>query len=443
MDVEKVISDVRISSVVPAKITGDDKIHHELTNMDIIMKLHYIKALYFFKNDVVQGLHIHDLKLPMFQLLQLYYKTSGRIRRSNDDNDGGRPYIKCNDSGVRIVEAKCKSKTIDEWLMDMNIDATYEELVYNQVLGPDLGFSPLVFIQFTWFKCGGMSIGLSWAHVLGDAFSASNFLNMWAQIMDGQPSPQFLDKSTRTNKLIKNPILSTVKKLPFSLKRVDPIGDHWKLTNTCKMQSHSFHITQKKLNQLVSNVCGTKVKPFDVICATIWKFLANVRREYSSEPKIVTIILRDDNSCDRVTTEVSSNSQVMISIVEASDIKVFEADTSELAELIAEKTEDETRVVEELMKKENGVSDFVVYGANLTFVNLEELRIYDLELRGKKPSFASYNISGVGDEGVVLVLPGPKGLNRKEGGKIVNVNLPKGQIEGLKNEMRKELGTIC
>ncbi|KAF3612480.1 putative aminotransferase TAT2-like, partial [Capsicum annuum] len=147
MDVEKVISDVRISSVVPAKITGDDKIHHELTNMDIIMKLHYIKALYFFKNDVVQGLHIHDLKLPMFQLLQLYYKTSGRIRRSNDDNDGGRPYIKCNDSGVRIVEAKCKSKTIDEWLMDMNIDASYEELVYHQVLGPDLGFSPLVFIQ--------------------------------------------------------------------------------------------------------------------------------------------------------------------------------------------------------------------------------------------------------------------------------------------------------
>lgn len=285
-----------------------------------------------------------------------------------------------------------------------------------------------------------MSIGLSWAHVLGDAFSASNFLNMWAQIMDGQPSPQFLDKSTRTNKLIKNPILSTVKKLPFSLKRVDPVGDHWKLTNTCKMQSHSFHITQKKLNQLVSNVCGTKVKPFDVICATIWKFLANVRREYSSEPKIVTIILKDDNSCDRVTTEVSSNSQVMISIVEASDIKVFEADTSELAELIAEKTEDETRVVEELMEKENGVSDFVVYGANLTFVNLEELRIYDLELRGKKPSFASYNISGVGDEGVVLVLPGPKGLNGKEGGKIVNVNLPKGQIEGLKNEMRKELG---
>ncbi|MCD7448226.1 hypothetical protein HAX54_039987 [Datura stramonium] len=292
-----------------------------------------------------------------------------------------------------------------------------------------------------------MSIGLSWAHVLGDAFSASNFINVWAQIMDGQLSPQlFLDKSTRTNYKLNNniPILSIVGNLPFSLKRVDhPVGDHWKITNTCKMQSHSFHITQNQLNQLIPKFCGTKVKPFDAICATMWKILAKVRGKYSSEPKIVTIIRRDENACDGGTTGVLlSNDQVIINIVEANDVKVSEADTLELAELIAEKTVDETRVVNELMEKENGVSDFIVYGANLTFVNLEEARIYDLELRGKKPIFASCNISGVGDEGVVLVLPGPENLNGKEGGKIVNVNLPKDQIKGLKNEMREELGVF-
>ncbi|XP_059286092.1 protein ECERIFERUM 2 [Lycium ferocissimum] len=433
---EKLISDVRLSSVVPATITGDDKVH-EFTNMDLIMKLHYIKCLYFFKNDVVEGLDIHDLKNPMFQLLELYYHASGRIRRSGGGDDGGRPFIKCNDSGVRIVEAKCRNKTIDEWLaMIMNDASVNEELVYDQVLGPDLGFAPLVFIQFTWFKCGGMSIGLSWAHVLGDAFSASNFLNIWAQIMAGQLPPQFLNKPTITNKFINSPLLlSTVEKLPFSIKRVNPVGDHWKLTNTCKMQSHSFHITQKLLNQLIFKVCGTKVKPFDAICATVWKILAKVRK-YSSEPNIVTIIRRDDKSCHRKTTEVSSNGQV-ISIIEANNVIVSEADTSKLAKLIAEKVVDETRVVEDLMKKENGTSDFVVYGANLTFVNLEEAKIYDLEVRGKKPIFASYNISGVGDEGVVLVLPGPKNLNGKEGGRIVNVILPEDQIEGLKNEMRE------
>ncbi|KAK4354748.1 hypothetical protein RND71_026942 [Anisodus tanguticus] len=435
MGVEKLISDVKLSSVVPASITGDDKVH-EFTNMDLVMKLHYIKGVYFFKNDAVEGLHIPDLKQPMFQLLELYYQTSGRIRRSGGGDNSCRPFIKCNDSGVRIVEAKCSNKTIDEWLA-MNNACANEELSYDQVLGPDLGFAPLVYIQFTWFKCGGLSIGLSWAHVLGDAFSASNFLNIWGQIMAGQfPPNKFLNKPTRTNKFINIPLLlSTVGKLPFSLKKVDPVGDHWKITNTCKMQSHSIHITQKQLNQLISKVYGTKVKPFDVICATIWKILAKVRGEYSSEPMIVTIIRREDNSCDTETTDVSSNGQV-ISIVEANNVKVYEVDTSKLTKLIAEKVVDETRVVEELMEKENGDSDFVVYGENLTFVNLEEARIYDLELRGKKPIFASYNISGVGDEGGVFVLPGP------EGGRIVNVVLPKDQIEGFKNELREELGVF-
>lgn len=296
--------------------------------------------------------------------------------------------------------------------------------------------------QFTWFTCGGMSIGLSWAHVLGDSFSASNFVNMWAQIMGGQLSPQFLEKSTKTNKLLinnnhNNPILSTVRRLPFSLKRVNPVGDHWKITNTLEMQSYSFHITQKQLNKLTSKACGTnKEKPFDVICATLWKLLAKVRREYSSEPAMVTIIRREDSSPDSETTQVSCNNQVIISIVEATEVKVSEAETSELMELITKKIMDETRAVEDLIEKENGVSDFVVYGANLTFVNLEEAKIYDLELKGKKPLFASYNISGVGDEGVILVLPRPIG------GRIVNLVLPQKQIDGLKNEIREELGAF-
>lgn len=145
-------------------------------------------------------------------------------------------------------------------------------------------------------------------------------------------------------------------------------------------------------------------------------------------------IIRRDNSCDREITQVSNNGQV-ISIVEANNVKVSKSNVLELAKLIAEKSVDETKVVEELMEKENGTLDFVVYGANLTFVNLEEANIYGFELRGKKPIFASYNISGVG---VVLVLAGPENLN----GRIVNLVLPEDQIEGFKYELREELGVF-
>jgi hypothetical protein len=136
------VYDARLSSVVPASITGKDSVH-VLKNIDLVMKLHYVRGVYFFNKVAAQGLDITDLKKPMFLCLQLYHPSAGRIRRADED---GRPFIKCNDCGVRIVEAKC-SKTLDEWLASGDSSVNYEQLVHSHVLGPDLGFTPLVFVQ--------------------------------------------------------------------------------------------------------------------------------------------------------------------------------------------------------------------------------------------------------------------------------------------------------
>lgn len=131
---------LRLSSVVPATVTGEGKVH-ALSNMDLAMKLHYLRGIYFFRREAVEGLTIYDLKKPMFEWLQVYFAASGRVRRS----ERGRPVIKCNDSGVRIVEARSE-KSLDEWMMVDHHDL-YNLLTYDQVIGPDIAFSPLVFIQ--------------------------------------------------------------------------------------------------------------------------------------------------------------------------------------------------------------------------------------------------------------------------------------------------------
>ncbi|WJX41221.1 hypothetical protein P8452_28608 [Trifolium repens] len=84
----------------------------------------------------------------MFPLLNLYSHVSGRVRIKS-----GRAFIKCNNAGVRIVESQC-DKTVGEWL-DEN-EYCVDGLVHDHVLGPDLAFSPLVFVKFTYFKCGGL-----------------------------------------------------------------------------------------------------------------------------------------------------------------------------------------------------------------------------------------------------------------------------------------------
>ncbi|KAL3504876.1 hypothetical protein ACH5RR_034717 [Cinchona calisaya] len=435
---ETLVSDVRLSSVVPASITGEDKVQ-ELTNMDLIMKLHYIKGIYFFSSDAARGLTIHDLKKPMFECLALYSPLSGRIRKSEPENNC-KPFIKCNDSGVRVVEAKC-SKTLDEWLEEiLNDSCLNDQLIYHQPLGPDSGFTPLVFIQFTWFKCGGISIGLSWAHILGDAFSASQFINIWGQFLNGQLPIQQIDDMPSTRK--KNNPLPQVAKVPFSIQRVqlDSVCDKWLVSNNCNMGYHSFHLTAKQINHLIQ--AAKSMKPFEAISAIMWKSLAKVRGK-SSEPKIVTICSTNNSGSWDKENGLPSNSQVKICTIQAANLSVEDADLEELANLIAHKKKDETNLVEEIIdQKENDgkIDDFVLYGAKLTFVNLENAKIYGLELRGQRPIFASYSLSGVGDEGAILVLPGPASDGKEEGGRVVNLVLPEKQLEKLKYELKKEWG---
>lgn len=134
------VHDIKLSSVGPAYATGPDLVY-EPENLDLAMKLHYLRGIYYFGRQAFEGLSVLAIKEPMFTWLNKYPVTSGRFRRA----ESGRAYIKCNDCGVRFVEAKCE-KTLDEWL-EMK-DASLEKiLVPNQFIGPELGFSPLLFIQ--------------------------------------------------------------------------------------------------------------------------------------------------------------------------------------------------------------------------------------------------------------------------------------------------------
>ncbi|KAL3830383.1 hypothetical protein ACJIZ3_019185 [Penstemon smallii] len=425
----QLIHDVKLSSVVPASITAEEKRQHQLTNMDLVMKLHYIKTVHFFERDTVQGLGVDELKKAMFVWLEMYYPICGRIRWSDG---GGRPYVKCNDSGVRVVEAKC-CKTMEEyWQLGIG---DFSMLVYGQPLAHDFGFTPLVFMQLTKFECGGMSVGMSWAHILGDAFSASNCVNIFGKFIEQQnqlrhtiPFTKNSDEADKHN----HPKTTSIRK---SLKLLDPLGENWLIPNTHKMQNHTFHFPEELLSNyfLQKSTGQNKIKPFELISAVIWKSLAKIRGT-DNEPKIVTVCKKGFYKSG--DSELPSNRNQIFGIVEAPmNLRVPEADPLELAKLIAENFVDESEMVMELEENEIGKKDFMVYGANLTFVDLEELDLYGLQLKRRRPVLANLSIGGVGDEGAVLVVPDGGG-----GAKIVNVILPEFQLQGLKNELKEELG---
>ncbi|KAK7372950.1 hypothetical protein VNO80_06341 [Phaseolus coccineus] len=417
----------RISTVVPATPRGEEHPDWHLSSMDLLLKLHYIRALYFFINHAAQGLSIYDLKKPMFPLLDHVTHLSGRIRIS----ESGRPFIKCNDAGVRIAESHCHL-TLREWF-HQNGSSLHHALFPDHVLGPDLGFSPLVFVKFTWFKCGGISVGLSWSHVLGDAFSAFNFITKWSRVLAGHAPPKTLHvtnhKQTRSP-----PHNNGNDGNPISVKVATTVEDLWLATNHTKMVTHTFRVSPNQLNHLVTSIftCdqnqAAKTSYFEILSALVWKHVARIR---DSEPKIVTILTRGSDS------DGFPSNNVVISVVEA-NVAVGKSDVADLAKLIGEEKRVENNVVEELVEGKEGKENLVVYGARLTFVDLEEDDIYEVVLNGQKPMVVNCGIGGVGDDGVVLVLPGSQGEEDGGRGRMVTVTLPEKEVEQLKDKLREE-----
>ncbi|KAK7247082.1 hypothetical protein RIF29_41959 [Crotalaria pallida] len=421
---ESLVYDVRLSSVGPGQVTGSDVFHYP-DGLDLAMKLHYLKIVYFFESEAAQVLTAKKIKESSFYMFNHFFITCGRFRRS----ESGRPIIKCNDCGARFIEAKCKI-TLEEWLATMDWPS-YKLLVSQQVIGPELSFSPPVYMQMTHFKCGGVSLGLSWAHVLGDPLSVSDFISTWGQAMD----------NLRLNKPINIPRSAPElnhpgpEKDPVCAKRVDPVGDHWIPPNNYKMDTFSFQLTNSQINYLQANIWGESVDqtpPFESLCAVIWRCVARVRE--GSEPKTITVCKTDPHN---MGNDIISNNQIIKKVEFGSECSIVDTNLKVLASLLADQGIDERNEIEKAMGREQGVADYFVYGANLTFVDLEESNVNDLQLMGHKPRFVYYTLQGVGDEGAVLVMPCTNGsINNVVAGKLVTLILPEDQLVNLKIELK-------
>lgn len=436
---ETLIYNVKLSSVGPGEMTRPGMIH-EPTSIDLAMKLHYLRGVYYFKShESLENVTIFQIKEAMFKWFNQFNVVCGRFRRSSENS--GRPYIKCNDCGARLIEADCV-KTIEEWLelisdekSNNGNDLLQKKLIFGQPIGPEIEYSPNIYLQITKFKCGGISLGLSWAHILGDVHFASYFINTWGKIMSGQKQgpPPIL---AQYNKMETSPSPKKILDEPLSLKWVDLVGNQWIPYITTKMESYSFHVSATQLSNLQSKVSGPKksvpVPPFESICAMIWRSVAKVKN--GTESKVVTILKHD--SCKR-NKEFDNENQV-ISVVKV-ECSVEESDLEELAALLVNGGVDENEKIREIVESENGAMDVIVYGANLTFVNLEQATLYEFELKGQKPVHASYSVDGIGDGGAVFVLPTPKDDGR---GRFVTITLPEKELTKVKHEL-KENGLLA
>ncbi|KAL0867342.1 hypothetical protein Bca101_046460 [Brassica carinata] len=385
---------------------------YEPTGLDLAMKLHYLKAAYIYTPEMARDLSVTHVKEAMFKLFDQIAWTTGRLWR----RDSGRPYIKCNDCGARFVEGECNF-TVEEWLSkpDRSVD---EFLVYHQPVGPELPFSPLIYVQMTRFKCRGLAFGLSWANVMGDSFSLLYAFNLLAKVLSGEKI--YAPETSTTDKRFPNPY-PTVKD-PKSIKQVDPVGDLWITPNNKKMASYCFNLTVDQITPHFPMNGDDQIPVFEIIAGIIWKNIAKVRED--PEPLTVTIIRKDPNDLKPIR---SIRNGQMISSVHVD----FPGRPWELVRCI-ERATDERCGIDEIGERCDGSLDFVVYGAKLTFVDLSEVDVYEARVMGKSPVSVYCNVEGIGEEGLVVVYAAARWEER-----VVTMTLPEEEMEWIKSEFKK------
>ncbi|KAK8524719.1 hypothetical protein V6N12_029577 [Hibiscus sabdariffa] len=273
---------VKESTIVrPAGETPKESLWN--SNLDILIARFHVPTVYFYKpNGSSDFFDTGKLKEALSRILVPFYPVAGRLGL----DESGRLEITCNAQGVLFVEAETSS-VMEHLIGDFSENSQTFRLVPQVDYSGAGGMSsyPLLLVQVTKFKCGGVCLGIGFQHTLGDAISAIHFINSWADIARGL-SPAvapFMDRTLLRARASPKP--------KFHHVEYDPSPQLKKTNDDVKPSCVStFKITVDQLNTLKAKANasnGSKYTSFNILAAHIWRCASKARGlSYDQQTKI-------------------------------------------------------------------------------------------------------------------------------------------------------------
>ncbi|KAJ6292125.1 hypothetical protein OIU76_024102 [Salix suchowensis] len=254
-----------------------------LSNMDLLQPIRfYVLTVYLYKpNGSSDFFEAEVLKEALRKVLVPFYPVAGSLAR--DEN--GRIEINCNGEGVLFVVADTDSTTeeLGEFMPSMKLQQLIPTVDTNL---QDISRDPLVLLQVTSFKCGGVCLGVGWHHNLADGTAALHFINSWATLARGLSItvPPLLDRTILRGRVAPKSIFHHVEFDPPPTMNTDH------LTKNTKPQSlANLKITLEQINSLkaqASNVGSeTKYTTYEILTAHIWRSVSKARNFQNNDQK--------------------------------------------------------------------------------------------------------------------------------------------------------------
>ncbi|PIM99327.1 hypothetical protein CDL12_28181 [Handroanthus impetiginosus] len=262
-----------------------------LTDFDQIGVLTHVPTIYFYKPSqnwlTPKDTIFTTLKTSLGHILVHFYPLAGRLRWL----DGARLELDCNGKGVQLVEAQCEANLDD--LGDFTPSPNFHSLIPQINYYSPIEEIPLLCVQLTEFKCGGITVSFTISHAVVDGQSALHFISEWANLARGQPleTEPFLDR-----KLLGAEEPSTLSKSSFHHAQFDPpallIGEssneneRKKETTTAmlKLSKIQVEMLKNEANMTRPSHISRGYTRYEAITGHIWRSACKARRHAHNQP---------------------------------------------------------------------------------------------------------------------------------------------------------------
>ncbi|CAB4273004.1 unnamed protein product [Prunus armeniaca] len=248
------------------------------SNVDLVIPSIHTPSVYFYRpNQNGASSNFFDpavLKLALSKALVPFYPMAGRLKRDED----GRIEIDCNGEGVLFVEAETSS-VIDDF-GDFAPTLELRRLIPAVDYSAGISSYALLVLQVTYFKCGGVSLGVGMQHHAADGFSGLHFVNTWSDMARGLDLtlPPFIDRTLLRARDPPQPAFHHIEYQPAPplktpLQSTKPGAD----STTVSI----FRLTREQLNILKakSKEAGNTISysSYEMMAGHIWRCVCKAR----------------------------------------------------------------------------------------------------------------------------------------------------------------------
>ncbi|KAI8544166.1 hypothetical protein RHMOL_Rhmol08G0274800 [Rhododendron molle] len=267
--------EVRESTLVrPAQETPARRLWN--SNVDLVVPCFHTPSVYFYRpNGSPNFFDAELLKSALSRVLVPFYPMAGRLARDED----GRIEIDCNAEGVLFVVADTGAAVDD--FGDFAPTLELRQLI--PAVDYSLGISsyPLLVLQVTYFKCGGVSLGVGMQHHVADGASGLHFVNTWSDMARGLDVtiPPFIDRTLLRARDPPQPAFRHIEYQPPPAMKSPPQSTS--PDSTPETAVSIFKLTKDQLNTLKakSKEDGNTVSysSYEMLAGHVWRCACKAR----------------------------------------------------------------------------------------------------------------------------------------------------------------------